>query len=79
MLYSKSRWPLLFSRSYKARTFSEPHLLLNDVIIKVNYEGVHVVESDENVLVKYSFEEITDITSERYAFEFIEMITATKK
>lgn len=65
-------WSLL-PRSYKVQRFSGPDLQLNHTGITVNCGGVHIVDSDGNVLVKCSFEEITDISSGRYTFEYTEI------
>jgi len=64
--FAKLRWPLLFSRFYKAHQFSGPTLPKNEVIIAVNWTGVYIVDDQEHVLLECSFPEITNVSSSRY-------------
>jgi myosin-7 len=64
------KWPLLFSRFYEAYRFSGPTLPKNDVIIAVNWTGVYVVDDQEQVLLEFSFPEITSVSTTKY-FYFI--------
>ena len=61
--YAMYKWPLLFSRFYEAFRFSGPTLPKNDVIIAVNWTGVYVVDDQEQVLLEFSFPEITAVAS----------------
>jgi hypothetical protein len=65
--YAMYKWPLLFSRFYEAYRFSGPTLPKNDVIIAVNWTGVYVVDDQEQVLLEFSFPEITSISTTKYA------------
>lgn len=60
------KWPLLFSRFYEAYRFSGPSLPKNDVIIAVNWTGVYVVDDQEQVLLEFSFPEITSVSTTKY-------------
>ncbi len=60
---AKYKWPLLFSRFYEAYRFSGPTLPKNDVIIAVNWTGVYVVDDQEQVLLEFSFPEITSVST----------------
>jgi myosin-7 len=53
----------LFSRFYEAYRFSGPTLPKNDVIIAVNWTGVYVVDDQEQVLLEFSFPEITSVST----------------
>ena len=61
--YAMYKWPLLFSRFYEAYRFSGPTLPKNDVIIAVNWTGVYVVDDQEQVLLEFSFPEITSVST----------------
>ncbi|KAE9550764.1 hypothetical protein FO519_006016 [Halicephalobus sp. NKZ332] len=61
--FAQYKWPLLFSRFYEAYKFSGPPLPKNEVIVAVNFTGIYVVDDQEQVLVEFSFPEITGITS----------------
>lgn len=61
------KWPLLFSRFYEAYRFSGPTLPKNDVIIAVNWTGVYVVDDQEQVLLEFSFPEITSVSTTKSA------------
>jgi myosin-7 len=61
--YAMYKWPLLFSRFYEAYRFSGPTLPKNDVIIAVNWTGVYVVDDQEQVLLEFSFPEITSVAT----------------
>lgn len=61
--YAMYKWPLLFSRFYEAYRFSGPALPKNDVIIAVNWTGVYVVDDQEQVLLEFSFPEITSVST----------------
>lgn len=63
--FARYKWPLLFSRFYEAYKFAGPTLPQNDVIIAVNWTGVYVVDSQEQVLLELSFPEITALSSSR--------------
>ena len=65
VLYSKFKWPLLFSKFFEAYRFSGPSLPKNDVIIAVNWTGVYIVDDQEHVLLELSFPEVTSVTSSR--------------
>jgi hypothetical protein len=62
------KWPLLFSRFYEAYRFSGPSLPKNDVIIAVNWTGVYVVDDQEQVLLEFSFPEITSVSTTSFVF-----------
>jgi myosin-7 len=64
--YAMYKWPLLFSRFYEAYRFSGPTLPKNDVIIAVNWTGVYVVDDQEQVLLEFSFPEITSIATTKW-------------
>lgn len=63
--FAKFKWPLLFSRFYEAAKFSAPPLPRNDVIVAVNWTGVYVVDDKEQVLLEFSFPEISKVTHQR--------------
>jgi myosin-7 len=65
--YAMYKWPLLFSRFYEAYRFSGPTLPKNDVIIAVNWTGVYVVDDQEQVLLEFSFPEITSVSTTKAA------------
>lgn len=70
MNYAMYKWPLLFSRFYEAYRFSGPTLPKNDVIIAVNWTGVYVVDDQEQVLLEFSFPEITSVSTTKYVIRF---------
>lgn len=40
----------------------------NDVIIAVNWTGVYVVDDQEQVLLEFSFPEITSVSTTKFVF-----------
>uniref|UniRef100_A0AC35EU69 Myosin-VIIa n=1 Tax=Panagrolaimus sp. PS1159 TaxID=55785 RepID=A0AC35EU69_9BILA len=60
--FAQYKWPLLFSRFYEAYKFAGPPLPKNEVIVAVNFTGIYVVDDKEEVLVEFSFPEISGIT-----------------
>ncbi|TSQ12728.1 Unconventional myosin-VIIa [Bagarius yarrelli] len=63
--FARFKWPLLFSRFYEAFKFSGPSLPKNDVIVAVNWTGVYFVDEQEQVLLEFSFPEITGVSCSR--------------
>ncbi|VDK42367.1 unnamed protein product [Anisakis simplex] len=59
--FAKSRWPLLFSRFYEAYKYTGPPLPKNEVVIAVNWTGVSVVDNEEQVLLEFTFPQITAV------------------
>uniref|UniRef100_A0A8C5RIT6 Myosin VIIA n=1 Tax=Laticauda laticaudata TaxID=8630 RepID=A0A8C5RIT6_LATLA len=63
--FARFKWPLLFSRFYEAFKFSGPSLPQNELIVAVNWTGVYFVDEQEQVLLEFSFPEITAVSSNR--------------
>uniref|UniRef100_A0A670ZBQ1 Myosin VIIA n=1 Tax=Pseudonaja textilis TaxID=8673 RepID=A0A670ZBQ1_PSETE len=61
--FARFKWPLLFSRFYEAFKFSGPSLPQNELIVAVNWTGVYFVDEQEQVLLEFSFPEITAVSS----------------
>ncbi|XP_063162023.1 unconventional myosin-VIIa isoform X2 [Candoia aspera] len=61
--FARFKWPLLFSRFYEAFKFSGPSLSQNELIVAVNWTGVYFVDEQEQVLLEFSFPEITAVSS----------------
>uniref|UniRef100_A0A8C6XBM7 Myosin VIIA n=1 Tax=Naja naja TaxID=35670 RepID=A0A8C6XBM7_NAJNA len=60
--FARFKWPLLFSRFYEAFKFSGPSLPQNELIVAVNWTGVYFVDEQEQVLLEFSFPEITAVS-----------------
>ncbi|CAG9767592.1 unnamed protein product [Ceutorhynchus assimilis] len=62
--YSKSTWPILFSKFYEAQQLSGPPLPKKKVIVAVNWTGIYLIDEQEQILLEFSFADIQFITFE---------------
>lgn len=62
--FSKSTWPILFSKFYEALQISGPELPKKNIIIAVNSTGIYFIDDQEQMLMELTFAEISFITFE---------------
>ncbi|XP_030747956.1 myosin-VIIa-like [Sitophilus oryzae] len=64
VIYSKSTWPILFSKFYEGLQVSGPELPKKNVIIAVNWTGIYMIDDQEQILLELTFADIFFITFE---------------
>ncbi|XP_066251283.1 myosin-VIIa-like isoform X2 [Euwallacea similis] len=64
VIYSKSTWPILFSKFYEARQISGPDLPKKDIIISVNWTGIYFIDDQEQMLMQFTYADISFISYE---------------
>ncbi|KHJ40320.1 phage tail component protein [Trichuris suis] len=59
---ARLKWPLLFSKFFEAYKLAGQQSPKNEVVAAVNWTGVYVVDSEEQVLLELTFVEITNVS-----------------
>lgn len=62
--FSKSTWPILFSKFYEAVQISGPELPKKNIIVAVNWTGIYMIDDQEQILLEFTFADISFITFE---------------
>ncbi|XP_016057170.1 PREDICTED: unconventional myosin-VIIb [Miniopterus natalensis] len=64
---ARLQWPLLFSRLFEVTTLSGPRLPKTQLILAVNWKGLHFLDQRERVLLELSFPEVMSLITSREA------------
>ncbi|KAF7281466.1 hypothetical protein GWI33_004713 [Rhynchophorus ferrugineus] len=65
VIYSKSTWPILFSKFFEGLQVSGPALPNKNIIIAVNWTGIYMIDDHEKILMELTFADIYFITFEK--------------
>ncbi|VIO88002.1 Uncharacterized protein BM_BM5723 [Brugia malayi] len=61
--FAKQKWPLLFSRYFEVFSYANSSLPDSQLLIAVNWEGVVVVDAQDNVVLQLPYPQISRIVS----------------
>ncbi|XP_047544700.1 myosin-VIIa-like isoform X2 [Vanessa atalanta] len=59
VIFSKIKWPMLFSRFFEAIKLKGDTINKDLIIIAVNWTGVYIVDQSEHILLEISYPEVT--------------------
>ncbi|XP_010635965.1 unconventional myosin-VIIb isoform X1 [Fukomys damarensis] len=65
---ARLQWPLLFSRLFEVTTLSGPRLPKTQLILAVNWKGLHFLDQRGRMLLELSFPEVTSLVTNREAW-----------
>ncbi|KAJ8910894.1 hypothetical protein NQ315_003947, partial [Exocentrus adspersus] len=65
--YAKSTWPILFSKFYEVIQISGPELPKKNMIIAINGSGIFLIDDQEQILLEFTYADISLATYERTA------------
>ncbi|VDO48676.1 unnamed protein product [Onchocerca flexuosa] len=61
--FAKHKWPLLFSRYFEAFSYASPSLPDGQLLIAVNWQGVVVIDIQDNIILQLSYPQILRVLS----------------
>uniref|UniRef100_A0A8C2VAX4 Unconventional myosin-VIIb n=1 Tax=Chinchilla lanigera TaxID=34839 RepID=A0A8C2VAX4_CHILA len=64
---ARLQWPLLFSRLFEVTTLSGPRLPKTQLVLAVNWKGLHFLDQRERTMLELSFPEVTSLVTNRGA------------
>uniref|UniRef100_A0A915PU59 Uncharacterized protein n=1 Tax=Setaria digitata TaxID=48799 RepID=A0A915PU59_9BILA len=76
--FAKQRWPLLFSKYFDALNYGNLSLPDGQLLIAVNWQGIFVVDAQDDVALQFTYSEITRISSTASSKNGIGILTIEK-
>uniref|UniRef100_A0AAF5RTL4 Uncharacterized protein n=3 Tax=Wuchereria bancrofti TaxID=6293 RepID=A0AAF5RTL4_WUCBA len=73
--FAKQKWPLLFSRYFEAFSYANSPFPDSQLLIAVNWEGVVVVDAQDDVILQLPYPQISRIVSMTNNRSGVEMLT----
>ncbi|XP_023565487.1 unconventional myosin-VIIb [Octodon degus] len=64
---ARLQWPLLFSRLFEVTTLSGPRLPKTQLVLAINWKGLHFLDQRERTVLELSFPEVTSVVTNRAA------------
>ncbi|VDK73284.1 unnamed protein product [Litomosoides sigmodontis] len=73
--FAKQKWPLLFSRYFEVYTWTSPCLPDGQLLVAVNWQGVFVVDAQDDVILQLIYSQISRVSSVTNNRSGVEMLT----